>query len=409
MNISHRVQRVPASPMRKLTPFALEAKAKGKKVFHLNIGQPDVETPKVFFDAIENYHVKTLAYGVSQGDPNLIDAIQKYYEGWNIHYDKSEIFITDGGSEAVAFAVMSLCDAEDEILLFEPFYANYKSFINTYNVNIVTVPTYAENGYHLPDAETIEKAITPKTRAILLSNPGNPTGVIYTKAEMDEIAKVVLKHDIALIADEVYREFVYDGEYTSFGTMPELEQHLVMIDSVSKRFSACGARMGAIITKNKELAPQLLKCCQARLCCPAVEQVGATALYGTPKSYFKAVNDEYKHRRDTIKAELAKIEGLVSSDPKGAFYVMVKLPVDNAEEFAKWLLTDFEDKGETVMITPGYGFYATEGKGLTEVRLAYVLKCEDLTRAIELLGLGLKQYKELNKQDPRENLLATYP
>lgn len=395
MKTSARINRVPASPMRKLTPFALEAEASGKKVYHLNIGQPDMATPPSFFEGVAAYKPKVLSYGVSRGNKELIEAISKYYEGWNMHYSDEEIFVTNGGSEAVGFAVMTLCDADDEVLVFEPFYANYKSYINEFNAHVVGVPTEAENGYHLPDEATIEKYITPKTKAILLSNPGNPTGVIYTEEEMLLISKLVLKHDIALIADEVYREFVYDGEFKSFGTMPELEQNLIMIDSVSKRYSACGARIGCLLTKNKDLCAQVMKCCQARLCCSALAQVGATALYSTPKSYFEEVNAEYKKRKNTIKAELAKIPGLVASDPKGAFYVMVKLPVDNAEKFAKWLLTDFSDKGETVMITPGYGFYATEGKGLTEARLAYVINSEALTRAIELLRMGIEAYNKL--------------
>jgi len=392
MKISERIQKVPASPIRKLTPFALDAMKKGKKIYRLNIGQPDVETPPAFMEAVKNFDEKVLAYGISHGDPKLIDSVCKYYAGWNIHYSPEDVFVTNGGSEAVGFAVMSLCDAGDNILMFEPFYANYKSYINEFGADIVAVPTTAENGYHIPDAATIEKYITPRTKGILLSNPGNPTGVIYTKQEMETIAKVVLKYDIALIADEVYREFVYDGTYESFGTMRSLDNNLIMIDSISKRFSACGARIGSIITKDKDLHAPLLKCCQARLCCPTLEQIGATALYNTPKSYFKAVNDEYKKRRDTIKAELAKLPGVVSSDPKGAFYVMVKLPIDNTEKFATWMLTDFEINGETVLITPGYGFYDTPGKGDDEARLAYVINCEDLTKAIRLLGEGLKAY-----------------
>jgi len=392
MKISERIKKVPASPIRKLTPFALDAMKRGKKIYRLNIGQPDVETPPAFMEAVKGFDEKVLAYGISHGDPDLIDSVCKYYEGWNIHYSPEDVFVTNGGSEAVGFAVMSLCDAGDNILMFEPFYANYKSYINEFGSDIVAVPTTAENGYHIPDAATIEKYITPRTKGILLSNPGNPTGVIYTKQEMETIAKVVLKYDLALIADEVYREFVYDGTYESFGTMRSLDNNLIMIDSISKRFSACGARIGSIITKNKALHVPLLKCCQARLCCPTLEQIGATALYNTPKSYFKAVNDEYKKRRDTIKTELAKLPGVVSSDPKGAFYVMVKLPIDNTEKFATWMLTDFEINGETVLITPGYGFYETPGKGDDEARLAYVINCEDLTKAIRLLGEGLKAY-----------------
>ena len=287
---------------------------------------------------------------------------------------------------------MSLCDPGEELLVFEPYYANYSSFGKLAGAEIKAVPTSAEDGYRLPEEEEIEKYITDKTRAILLTNPGNPTGVVYDKQEMDRVVRLVTKYDLALIADEVYREFVYDGDYTSFGTYKEIEQNLILIDSVSKRYSACGARIGCIISKNEELCAQLNKLCQARLCAPAVEQIGAAALYETPASYLEEVNQEYKKRRDTIAAGLAKIPGLTSSQPKGAFYVMVKLPVDDAEKFAIWMLKDFAMDGETVMIAPGNGFYATPGKGIDEARIAYVLKCEELDRAMELLAAGLKAY-----------------
>ena len=392
MKISNRALGMETSPIRKLAPYAEAAKKKGKKVYHLNIGQPDIATSPKFMEAIRKFDQKVVAYGNSQGDVNLIKAIQKYYEAWGIHYETRNIYITNGGSEALEMAVFSLCDPGDEILVFEPFYANYTTFAKLGSAKITAVPTRAEDGYCMPDMATIEKYINDRTRAILLTNPGNPTGVVYSKQEMDMIAEIVKKYDIALISDEVYREFVYDGTYTSFGTYKELEQNLIMVDSVSKRYSACGARIGCVISKNKEFCAQFMKLCQGRLCAPAVEQVGAAALYETPASYLEEVNKEYKKRRDTIAAGLAKIPGLVSSQPKGAFYVMVKFPVDDAEKFAIWMLQDFDVNGETVMIAPGNGFYATPGKGVDEARLAYVLNCEDLERAMALLAEAVKQY-----------------
>ena len=369
MKISQRALSLTTSPIRRLGPYALEAEKAGKKVYHLNIGQPDIETPAQFMDAIRSFDKKVVAYGPSQGDPKLIAQVQKYYEAWGMHYEAKNIYITNGGSEALELAALKISGA-----------------------HVKAVPTHAENGYRLPDAATVEQYVSAKTRAILLTNPGNPTGVVYTKEEMDMVAGIVKKHGLALIADEVYREFVYDGAYTSFGTYEDLADNVIIIDSVSKRYSACGARIGCLISKNDEFTSQINKFCQARLCVPEVEQIGAAALYDTPKSYLEAVNEEYKKRRDTIAAGLAAIPGVISSDPKGAFYVMVKLPVDDAEKFAIWMLKDFSDNGETVMIAPGNGFYATEGKGIDEARLAYVLNCSDLKRAIELLGKGLSQY-----------------
>ena len=392
MKISERALGMTTSPIRRLGPYADAAVKAGKKIYRLNIGQPDIATSPKFMEAIRNFDQKVVAYGNSQGDMNLIKAIQKYYDSWNMHYETKNIYITNGGSEALELAIFSLCDPGDEILVFEPYYANYTTFAKLANAKVTAVPTSAEDGYRLPDQATVEKYINDKTRAILLTNPGNPTGVVYNKQEMDMIAAVVKKYNIALIADEVYREFVYDGTYTSFGTYKDLEQNLIMVDSVSKRYSACGARIGCVISKNEELCAQFMKLCQARLCAPAVEQVGAAALYDTPASYLEEVNKEYKKRRDTIAAGLAKIPGLVSSQPKGAFYVMVKFPVDDAEKFAIWMLQDFEKDGETVMIAPGNGFYATPGKGIDEARLAYVLKCEDLERAMELLAAAVKEY-----------------
>lgn len=392
MKVSERVLSLTTSPIRKLGPYALEAQKAGKKVYHLNIGQPDIATPPQFMEAIRKMDKKVISYGPSKGDPALVKQIQKYYKEWNMDYAEENIYITAGGSEALEMAILTLCDPGDEILVFEPYYANYTSFAKIAGASVRAVPTSAENGYRLPDEETIEKYVTDKTRLILLTNPGNPTGVVYNKDEMDRIASIVKKHDIALIADEVYREFVYDGAYTSFGTYKDIEDNVIIIDSVSKRYSACGARIGCLICKNPKFTTEINKLCQARLCVPDVEQVGAAALYDTPSSYLQEVNKEYKKRRDTIAAGLAKLPGVISSDPKGAFYVMVKLPVDDAEKFAIWMLKDFDLDGETVMIAPGNGFYATEGKGISEARLAYVINSEDLERAIYLLGEGLKAY-----------------
>lgn len=343
-------------------------------------------------ESIRKYETPVIAYSNSKGEMFLLQAIQKYYAEKGMNYDIADIFVTNGGSEALIMAVMSLCDPDDEIMVFEPFYANYTTFAKEFGAKINAVPTKVTEGYHLPSEEEIEKYITPKTKAILLTNPGNPTGVVYTAEEQDMISRIVRKYDLALIADEVYREFVYDGAYRSFGTMPELDDHLIIIDSVSKRYSACGARIGCIISKNKALGKEIIKCCQARLCSPILEQVGAAALYETPVSYLEDVNKEYKKRRDTIVAALAKLPGVLASDPKGAFYIMVNMPVDDAEKFAIWTLENFDIDGETVMFAPGNGFYNTPGSGVNEARLAYVLKSEDLEKAIYILGEALKAY-----------------
>lgn len=392
MQISKRTLHIPTSPIRKLAPIANEVE-KTKKIYHLNIGQPDIATPDSFFEGVRSFHPRVLEYGKSQGDGNLLKAIQNYYKGWDIDFALDDIYITNGGSEAIAFAVQITCDVGDNVLMFEPFYANYKSFIYAYDVNINGVPTDPNTGYRLPDEETIEKHIDEHTKAILISHPGNPTGVIYTPEEMERLSRIVRRHNLTLIADEVYREFVYDGKYQSFAQMRELDDNLILIDSVSKRYSACGARSGAVISRNKEAHTELLKCCQARLCCPEIEQYGAAALYTTPKSYWVDVKKEYTKRRDCIQAALAEMSGVLCSQPKGAFYVMVKMPVDDMEKFAAWLLTDFDIDGETVMITPGNGFYASDPEGgRDECRLAYVLNCGDLEKAMRILAEGLKAY-----------------
>ena len=386
MRFSERIKALSASPIRRLIPYADEAKAKGKKVFHLNIGQPDIKTPQGYFDAIRSFKVDTIAYAASQGRNELRDAISAYYHDWGIPYDRDDIYITNGGSEALSFAVQAICDPGDEILLPEPFYANYNTFANAALAKIVPIPTRAEEGFHLPPLEAIEKLVTPRTRALWFSNPGNPTGAVYTQKELEAAAQLAKKHDLYIIADEVYREFTYDGDkFTSFASFPDIRDRVIMIDSVSKRFSACGARIGCIAIKNKDFMAQVLKLCQARLCVSTLEQVGATALYATPKSYLEEVNREYKTRRDTLYKALKEIDGVICEEPKGAFYIMVKFPVDDCEKFIIWMLQNFDVNGETTMGAPGSGFYATPGRGKDEMRLAYVLKTEDLIKSGNIL------------------------
>lgn len=387
-----------ASPIRKLVPFATAAKADGVKVYHLNIGQPDIKTPRGFFDAVKNFDDEVLEYAVSQGIPELIEALQDYYKTYDMHFDKDELLITNGGSEALLFAMMATCDPGDKLLIPEPFYTNYNGFGQCVNVGVAPITTKAENGFHLPSKEEILSKIDDKVKAILLSNPGNPTGAIYSKEELEMIAEIAIEKDLWIISDEVYREFVYDGlEYTSFGNLKQVEDRVIIIDSVSKRYSACGARIGSIASKNKELIAQIMKLCQGRLCVPTLEQIGAVELYKTPVSYFKEVNDEYRKRRDVLYSELMKVDGVICEKPTGAFYIVAKLPVDNAEDFVKWMLTEFRVDNETVMATPAEGFYATPGLGRDEIRLAYILKEEDLRKAAKILKEGLEAYVKLNK------------
>lgn len=398
MKYSNRVSSMQASPIRKLVPIAQEAKDKGIKVYHLNIGQPDIKTPKGFFDAVKNFDSEVLEYAVSQGIPELISALQDYYKTYDMHFEKDELLVTNGGSEALLFTMMAICDPGDNILVPEPFYTNYNGFGQSVNIEVNPITTKAENGFHLPSKEEIVSRINDKTRAILLSNPGNPTGAIYTTEELHMIAEIAKENGLWIVSDEVYREFVYDGlEYTSFGNIKEVEDRVIIIDSVSKRYSACGARIGSIASKNKGLIAEILKLCQGRLCVPTLEQIGAVALYKTPASYFKEVNEEYRHRRDVLYNELMKVEGVICEKPTGAFYIVAKLPVENAEDFVIWMLKEFSKDNETVMVTPAEGFYATPGLGRDEVRLAYILNEKDLHKAAVLLKEGLEQYLALPK------------
>lgn len=395
MKFSNRIMSMETSPVRKLIPYANQAKAKGKKVYHLNIGQPDIKTPELFFEAVKNFSGDILTYSPSNGIPELIDAMVQYYKNYDIDFSKDEVLIMNGGSEALLFTLMTLLDKGDEIVVPEPFYANYNSMFQVLEINVVPISTKIEDGFHLPSKAEIEKVITPKTKVMLISNPANPTGVTYTKEELDVLAAVAKEKDLFIISDEVYREFVYDGlEYESFASKSkeDVKDRVIIIDSVSKRYSACGARIGAVLSKNKDFMAQLYKLCQARLSVPELEQIGSAALYKTPQSYLEEVNEEYKKRRDIVFDALSKMEGVVCRKPEGAFYYIVKLPVDNSEKFVIWLLEEFDIDGETLMMAPAEGFYATPGRGVNEVRIAYALKAEDLVKSMKILEEALKKY-----------------
>lgn len=395
MKLSSRIKNMQESPVRKLVPIATRVKETGKKVYHLNIGQPDIETPDVFMNAISNYDSKIIRYSFSQGEPKLIQAIQGYFKRDGILFDKDEILITNGGSEALTFATIAICDPGDEILVPEPFYTNYNGFTGAVNVTIKPITTVAENGFHLPAKEEITKLITPKTRAILFSNPGNPTGAIMSKEELEMLAEIAIEHDLYIISDEVYRGFAFDGlKGISMGSIQSVKDRVIIIESVSKRYSACGARIGSIASKNKKLIKNILKLCQARLCVATLEQIGAAALYQLSDEYTNKVKNEYQSRRDIVYQTLKEIPGVVCEKPTGAFYVVVKLPVKNAEAFVIWMLEEFDLDGETLMLAPAEGFYATKGLGVDEVRIAYVLNNKDMVRAMHILKKGLEQYNK---------------
>ena len=393
MQLSRRVKAMQASPVRKLVPYSIQAEKQGKKVYHLNIGQPDIKTPNEFMDAIRAYDKETIAYSIASGEPSLIKAISKYYKRFDMDFAEDEILITNGGSEALIFAAIATCNAGDEILVPEPFYTNYNGFTTAVDVSIRPITTKVGKDFHLPSKEEILACVTDKTRAIMISNPGNPTGVVYTKQELETLAKVAKEKDLFIISDEVYREFTYDGLVcTSFGNIKGVKDRVIIVDSVSKRYSACGARIGSLCSKNKEFIKEATKLCQARLCVPTLEQIGAAALYEVSENYLKEVNTEYQKRRDITFEALSKMDNVVCKKPAGAFYVIAKLPIDDAEKFALWLLTDFEDNRETVMISPAGDFYATKGLGKDEIRIAYILEEKSLKRALELLGKAIKAY-----------------
>ena len=395
MKFSSKIQRCELSPMRKFLPYELAAEAKGRKIYHLNIGQPDIETPKAFFDAVKNFQDPVLAYAAAPGVSEFLTAVQGYYANLGIHLEQSDIYATAGGSEALQMALTCILDEGDEILIPEPFYPNYNTFVSVTGGVIRPIPTTPEEGYRYADRARIEPLINEHTRAILVTNPGNPTGVVLSPEEMRLMADIAKEHGLFLISDEVYREFVYGGEpLSTFLTIPGLEENLIVVDSVSKRFSACGARVGALISRNPEFIAQAMKLCQGRLCSATLDQLGAAALYSVDPDYFTATRDEYRRRRNACVEGLHKIPGVVCGEPKGAFYLMAKLPVDDADKFQTWLLEEFEDQGETLMFAPGEGFYATPGKGKDEIRIAYVLNEADIRRSMELLGIAIARYQK---------------
>lgn len=386
---------MPSSPIRKLVPFAEKAIRSGKKVYHLNIGQPDIKTPEIALEAVRNINFKTLEYSHSAGIESYRAKLAKYYQKHQIQVNPSEIIVTTGGSEALLFAIGSIADPGDEIIVPEPFYANYNAFAIASGAKVVPVVSSIENNFALPPIADFEKLVTSKTKAVLICNPGNPTGYLYSKKELETLAEICVKHDLFLIVDEVYREFVYDGcVHHSILSLPGLEQHAIVVDSVSKRYSMCGARIGCLISKNKEFMATALKFAQARLSPPTLAQIASEAALDTPDSYFEEVNKEYTLRRNTLIEGLKKIDGVKVAVPNGAFYCIAELPIDDADEFAQWLLEDFQLDGETVMVAPAAGFYATPNTGLNQIRIAYVLKTADLKRAVDILKIAIPAYQE---------------
>lgn len=393
--ISNKGKQMPESPIRKLVPYSDIAKKKGNKVYHLNIGQPDIKTPEIAMNSIKNLDIKVLEYSHSAGFESYRTKLSQYYKNHGLPIDVADIIITTGGSEALLFAMGSTMDQGDEIIIPEPFYANYSGFSTASGVKVVPVISTIDTGFALPPIADFEKLITSKTKAILICNPGNPTGYLYSKEEMMQLADLVKKHDLFLIADEVYREFTYDGDvHYSVMNIPGLEENAIMIDSVSKRYSMCGARIGCIVSKNKELMATAMKFAQARLSPPTFAQIASEAALETPQSYFDEVITEYKERRDTLIAELQKIDGVKVAKPKGAFYCIAQLPIDNADKFAQWLLESFDLNKETVMVAPAAGFYSTPGVGMNEVRIAYVLKKEDLIKSVQILKEAIRVYNQ---------------
>ena len=382
--------------------MATAAKKQGKKIYHLNIGQPDLPTPQAYYDAVRSFDSTTLEYEASPGMPVLIEAVRNYYKELGVNLDTKDVLITTGGSEALLLTCLSILDPYTEVIIPEPYYPNYTTFVHAAGGVIRALPTNPWEGYRYAKRERIESLITKNTRAIMITNPGNPTGVVLDQEEMRMIADIAKKHDLFLICDEVYREFCYDDKFgvPTMARFDDIDDNLVIVDSVSKRFSACGARVGCVVTKNKELQAALLKFCQSRLAVATIDQLGAAALYDVDHDFFRRCKAEYQRRRDTVVSRLRLIPGVVVEEPMGAFYVMASLPVDDSDKFQRWLLEEFDDNGDTVMFAPGAPFYETPGKGINEVRIAYVLKQADLERAMEILAKGIARYqREVLKQD----------
>ncbi|MEM9142344.1 MAG: pyridoxal phosphate-dependent aminotransferase [Bacteroidota bacterium] len=393
-SISRKGRFMPESPIRKLVPYAEEAKKQGVRVIHLNIGQPDIKTPRAALDAVRNNNLSVLEYSRTEGSETYREKIAKYYAKNDIQVSAADILVTTGGSEALSFVMGSIADGEDEIIIPEPFYANYNGFATALGLNVVPITSHIKDNFALPPISEFEKRITKRTKAILICNPGNPTGYLYTKEEITRLAKLVQKHNLFLIADEVYREFAYDGrQHHSILRMEGLGENAIVVDSVSKRYSMCGARIGYLVSKNKDLIKTALKFAQARLSPPTYAQIAAEAALDTPQSYFNEVNREYTQRRDLLISELGKIDGVKIGRPQGAFYCIVELPIANADHFAQWLLQEFRMGDETLMVAPAAGFYATEGLGKNQVRIAYVLEKEHLRRAVKILKQALASYR----------------
>ncbi|MGB7784607.1 MAG: pyridoxal phosphate-dependent aminotransferase [Salinimicrobium sp.] len=393
-SISHKGQAMPESPIRKLVPYAEAAIKKGRTIYQLNIGQPDIKTPAKALAAVKNNDIEVLSYSHSAGFESYRNKLSAYYKKHDINVSADELIITTGGSEALLFTMGSICDAGDEVIIPEPFYANYNGFATASGVKVVPVKSKFEDDFALPEISEFEKLISPKTKAILICNPGNPTGYLYTQEEIQQLSEIVKKHDLFIVADEVYREFAYDGaKHYSIMSVPGLEQNAIMIDSVSKRYSMCGARIGCMASKNKEVMATAMKFAQARLSPPTFAQIAAEAALETPLEYFNEVIEEYTSRRNLLIEGLEKIDGVRVAKPKGAFYCIAELPVKDAEDFAKWLLESFELDNETVMVAPAAGFYSTPNTGMNQVRIAYVLKEENLKRALEILKAALKAYQ----------------
>ncbi|NEV93269.1 pyridoxal phosphate-dependent aminotransferase [Psychroflexus sp. YR1-1] len=391
--ISFKGLEMPESPIRKLAPFADKAIDEGKKIYFLNIGQPDIATPKVALDAVKTNDLDILSYSPSSGFESYKTKLAKYYVKKGIDIRPEELIVTTGGSEALLFTMGSITDPGDEVIIPEPFYANYNGFSVASGVTVKPVESHFENNFALPPISEFEAKITERTKAIIICNPGNPTGYLYTKDELQKLADLVLKHDLFLVADEVYREFVYDGiEHHSIMSLPELKEHAIMVDSVSKRYSMCGARIGCMVSRNKELMVTAMKFAQARLSPPTFAQIASEAALDTTDDYFLEVNEEYKERRDTLIEALEDIKGVKVAKPKGAFYCVVELPVEDTEDFAKWLLSEFDVNGETVMVAPAAGFYSTPGSGLNQIRIAYVLEKQSLLKAVSILKMALQAY-----------------
>lgn len=390
--LSQRATEIQASPIRKLVPYAEEAKRRGIHVYHLNIGQPDIETPPEFWDAVKNYTQKVLAYGHSQGLSTHLNALSLYYQRCGLDIMPDDIVVTTGGSEAITFAFSLICEPGEKIIVFEPFYTNYNGFATMASIKLVPLETRAEDGFHLPAAEVIEEAIDVDVRGIIICNPNNPTGTLFTYDEMEMLADIARGHGLYLLSDEVYREFVYEGAHTSVFDIPGVSDFAIMLDSISKRYSACGARIGSLVTKNRQLHQAAVKFGQARLCSPTLEQVGAEAALKLGPAYFDKVMGEYQRRRDVVYEGLMAIKGAVCVKPAGAFYAMAKLPISSSEQFAKFMLSDFSHDKKTVMVAPGPGFYASPGKGNDECRIAYVLNTEALKDAMQILKLGVEAF-----------------